>query len=91
MKKARLILSGLAVLAVVGTGLAFKAKSSTNVIFCNDENNKCLDKHTFITTSGSGNVISDPCGDGSYGTSASSSTSCPLSTVGITFRETTVD
>jgi len=52
MKKAKIMLSAIMVLAVVGGALAFRAKNiSTTLFTIPDENNKCTTSQVLQTTS----------------------------------------
>lgn len=81
MKKARIILSSLAILAVVGTALAFKAKSNFR-IFCEDTNGQCTVPVNGITTFNTGTTKSNPCTNNptKYG-AVSTTVACPTPTV----------
>lgn len=67
MKKARIMLSALAVFAVVGTALAFKAKTA-QVIFCENPQGKCLVKIQGITTTLNQDPVVNPCPNARYAT-----------------------
>jgi hypothetical protein len=81
MKRARIILSSLAILAVVGTALAFKAKNN-KVIFCEDTNGQCTVKITGITTTDNQDQRANPCvNDATKYGAVSTTVACPTATV----------
>jgi len=80
MKKAKMILTAMTVLAVVGAGLAFKAKSYTtpNVFFSDPNSGHCTVPVDFRTTD-----PADPSAFqiiGNY-TTVSTQATCPLTTL----------
>lgn len=90
MKAARLILTILAVIAVVGGALAFKAKAfSSFPLYCNDSNNKCQTQINGFTNSNQGQgSTSTPCGSGITHWSFTKSTSGSCGSTGTVFTTT---
>lgn len=88
MKKVKLMVTGLAIVAVVGSSLAFTAMKSNRKIYCQSEiNNQCTITVEGRTTANNGtNPLANPCDvDGAtsfsnFGTTTTTGT-CPLSTV----------
>jgi len=82
MKKAKVILTAIGIMVVVGSEVAFKAHhKGFGTIYCNDNSmplKHCNVNVNFVPTTGIG--ITDPCGtgDGKFGTVVNNSTPCPL-------------
>ena len=95
MKKVRLMVTGFAIVAVVGSSLAFTAMKSQRRIFCQSEvNNQCTIPVDGKTTLNNGtSAIANPCDvDGAtsftkFGTTTTT-LPCPLSTVNTKVYET---
>ena len=83
MKKAKVILTAIGILAIVGSAVAFKANhKGFGTIYCNDSSSPkhCNVLKNFVVTTGTGTT--DPCGtgDGKFGTAIDNSNPCPSQT-----------
>ena len=65
MKKVKVMLAAIGVLAVVGGALAFKAKTfGQGVVFCEKQGTICSDRIDYRPTNHQTNFVTTPCGDG---------------------------
>lgn len=94
MKKAKLMVTGLAIVAVVGSSLAFTALKTQRRIFCEAQNGQCTIPVNGRTTSPNGSPIEDPCagasgvGDKTVFATSSTTAGCTIETEAVSVYAT---